>query len=163
MRCALTIICLAIACLVGAPGCGRGGGGNIEKTADRFLTYLVGEDYTAATSLLETGYAKKLTPDRLKQSWVIFRRQVGEFKRERGVRTETDPSGRVVAITCEFEQRSMDLWLVFNAQGQITGLHFVAPGTKPSAPSSQPTSPSPGPQKKGAGGRIATSCGVRWT
>ena len=153
MKRATTVIWLALICVV---GCGRGGGAHIERTADRFLTYLVGEDYTAATKLLEPGYAQKLTPGRLKQSWVIFRRTVGEFKGERRLRTETDPSGRVVAITCEFEQRTMDLWLQFNAKGQITSVHFVTPGMKPSAPSVQPKPPSPQPEKKGSAGRVAS-------
>jgi hypothetical protein len=104
----------------------------VSKTADGFLTSLVAEDFTAATSLLEPGYAQKLTPGRLKQSWEIFRRIVGEFKRELGVRTENDPKGPIVAITCEFERRTMDLWLRFNSAGQIVDVRFVAPGKTPS-------------------------------
>jgi hypothetical protein len=156
MKRATTVICLALTCVICAAGCGRGGRGNVERTADQFLTYLAGEDYTAATKLLEPGYARQLTPDRLKQSWAVFRRTVGRFKRERAMRTETGPRGRVVAITCEFEQRTMDLWLAFNGEGQITDVHFVAPGTKPPSPSEQPKPPSPQPQKKGAPGRVAT-------
>jgi len=148
-------ICLSLVCLSGLSACGRSKGGNVSKTADGFLTSLVAEDFTAATSLLEPGYARKLTPGRLKQSWEIFRRTVGEFKRELGVRTENDPKGPIVAISCEFERRTMDLWLRFNSAGQIVDVRFVAPGKTPSSEKRQPAPPSSRPQDKGGSRRIA--------
>ncbi|MFB3882600.1 MAG: DUF3887 domain-containing protein [Armatimonadota bacterium] len=157
LRRALILTCVALSCLAVVAGCGNGS--RDKQTAERFLDYLVGEDFTAATGLLEPGYAKQLPPDRLKQSWTIFRRLAGEFRRERRVRTGSDPSGEVVAITCEFERRTMDLWLVFNSKGQITDMHFVAPGTRPSATPTQqpePAKPPASKPKQSASGRIAT-------
>ena len=145
---------LALACAACLPACGRQKGGDIKRTAERFLTYLVSEDYTAAASLLEPGYAQQQNPDRLKRNWDTITRLTGQFKRERGVRTETTPKGRVVAITCEFEKRTMDLWLLFDHQGRIIGVRLVSPNA-PSSGQEKRAPRAPQAPSKPARGRAA--------
>jgi len=146
---------LALACAACLPACGRQKGGNIKPTAERFLTYLVSEDFTAAAALLEPGYAQQQNPDSLKRSWDTITRLTGQFKRERGVRTETTSKGRVVAITCEFERRTMDLWLLFDQQGRIIGMRLVSPGRSPSSDQEKGAPRAPKAPSRSARGRAA--------
>jgi hypothetical protein len=144
--------------LVGIAACGRSTG--IERTADRFLTYLVAEDYAAATGLCDARLAQNMTPERLKQSWALLRRVVGEFKRETRIHTEMEGADRVVVITCEFERREMDLRVTFNDQGKITHLVFVSAGKKPSAKPAKPEAQPPRPEKKAARKAVASQRAV---
>jgi len=137
---------LGVICLLGLAGCGRNRG--IERTADRFLTYLVAEDYAAATRLCDARLAQNMTPERLKQSWALLRRVVGEFKRETSIRIEMEGADRVAVVTCEFERRKMDLRATFNDQGKITHLVFVSAGKKPSAKPAKPKAAPSQPQNK---------------
>ena len=146
---------LALACAACLPACGRQKGGNIKPTAERFLTYLVSEDFTAAAALLEPGYAQQQNPDSLKRSWDTITRLTGQFKRERGVRTETTPKGRVVAISCEFERRTMDLWLLFDQQGRIISMRLVSPGRSPASDQEKRAPRTPNAPSKPTRGRAA--------
>ena len=145
---------LGLVCLVGVAACGCSRG--VEKTADRFLTYLVAGDYAAATGLCDARLAQNMTPKRLKQSWALLRRVVGEFKRDTDIRTEMEGADKVVVITCEFERRKMDLRMTFNDQGKITHLVFVSAGKKPSAKPAKPKAAPAQPEKKGGGQAIAS-------
>jgi len=143
---AILVVSLGLVCLLGVPACGRSR--RVEKTADRFLTYLVAEDYAAATRLCDARLAQNMTPERLKQSWALLRRVVGEFKRETSIRIEMEGADRVAVVTCEFERRKMDLRATFNDQGKITHLVFVSAGKKPSAKPAKPKAAPSQPQNK---------------
>ncbi|MFB3882014.1 MAG: DUF3887 domain-containing protein [Armatimonadota bacterium] len=148
---------LALACAACLPACGRQKDGDIKRTGEQFLTYMVSEDFTAAVSLLEPHYAQTLPPDKLKQSWGAITRLTGQFRRERGVRMEVRPEGRVVAITCEFENRTMDLWLVFDQQGKIVNLRLVKEGGSPSSGEKKAAPSAPAAPREPAGQPLAGS------
>jgi hypothetical protein len=150
---AILAVSLGLVCLLGLAACGRNRG--IERRADRFLAYLVAEDYSAASGLCDDRVARTMTPERLKQSWALLRRVVGEFRRETGIHTEMEGGDRVVVVTCEFERRKLDLRATFSDQGKIAHLAFVSAGKKPSAKAAKPTPAPSQPEKRGAGKVVA--------
>jgi len=137
---------LGVMCLLGLAACG--GSRGIERTADRFLTYLVAEDYAAATGLCDDRLARNMTPERLKQSWALLRRAAGDFRRRTAIHSEREGADRVVVVTCEFQWRKMDLRATFNREGKIAHLVFVSAGKKPAAKSAKPRAAPAQPDEK---------------
>ncbi len=69
--------------------------------------------------------AKLAPPEKMKEVWEAVIKQVGRFKEQKGIRTESIPQYDIVYVTCEFEMASLDIKVVFNKDGQIAGQFFV--------------------------------------
>lgn len=98
--------------------------------ADKFVEQLAEGDYAAGVGVFDGTMAQAMPAATLKQTWEALVGQVGEFKGQLGTRAAQDRGFDIVTVTCAFQAAAIDIHVVFNAQGRITGLRF-APGKAP--------------------------------
>src|SRR5512142_2800166 len=92
--------------------------------AETFVDQMVRGDFAAATSRFDGPMLSAMPEAKLKATWAQLLAQVGAFKQRTGNRTEQLQGYRIVYITCHFETAALDVRVVFNSQGQISGLQF---------------------------------------
>jgi len=100
---------------------------DLISRAKSFVRALENGDYEAAVKNFDETMAKAAPPEKMKQVWETVISQVGELKKQKGVRTESLPKYDVVYITCEFEKWTLDVKVVFNKKKQIAGQFFTQP------------------------------------
>jgi dienelactone hydrolase len=102
------------------------------SAAKDFVKLLVRGDYSGAERNFDYTVAEALPVEKLEQTWTSLIGQVGSFKRQAGTRKEKIQQYDVVFVTCEFANSTLDVKVVFNSTGQISGLFFV-PSQTPTA------------------------------
>ncbi|MFO7979969.1 MAG: DUF3887 domain-containing protein [Candidatus Aminicenantes bacterium] len=100
---------------------------DLISTAKSFVEAMENGDYEAAVKNFDETMTKAAPPEKMKQVWETIISQVGELKKQTGVRTESLPKYDVVYITCEFEKWTLDVKVVFNKKKQIAGQFFTQP------------------------------------
>lgn len=72
-----------------------------------------------------TPQASAMLPrDRLEDLWRMLTARLGPLRQRTVARTRVGADGTLVVVTCEFEQASMDMHVVFNERRQVAGLWF---------------------------------------
>jgi dienelactone hydrolase len=100
------------------------------KEATQFVDLLVKGNFAVAVGQFDETMKSALPPDKLQGLWQSLNAQLGNFKKELGARIEKAAQYEIVYVTCEFEKSTVDLKLVFNQNGLITGL-FIVPTEMP--------------------------------
>ncbi|MFH1942134.1 MAG: alpha/beta fold hydrolase [bacterium] len=100
--------------------------------AEEFIDFMVKGDFSRATARFDSTMKKVSPPEELEKFWAGLIQQRGAFKRRSDIRTESFQEYDFVFVTCEFEQSSIDLKVVFNNRRQIAGLWLVPTPTPPS-------------------------------
>ena len=95
--------------------------------AKEFVNALETGDYQAAVKDFDETMTKLAPPEKMKQVWEAVINQVGKFKRQKEVQTESLLKYDIVYITCEFENIALDVKVVFNKKKQIAGQFFTQP------------------------------------
>lgn len=93
--------------------------------AKEFVDLLVKGGFEKAWKNFDSVMTKAMPPEKLEEVWKSLIAQVGSFKKQVGVRTQTLPEYEIVFITCKFEKASIDVKVVFNMEKQIAGLWFA--------------------------------------
>lgn len=104
--------------------------------AKTFVDQMVQGDFTKATSTFDQAMLNAMPEAKLKDTWQQLLGQVGAYQAQLGTWTEEVQGYKAVNVTTQFEKSIIDIRVVFNSQGQISGLQFK-PGKAPSA--TQPT------------------------
>ena len=71
--------------------------------------------------------AQALPLEKLKEIWTQVTSQVGELKGITKTRVAEEGGYKVVYVTCEFAQTSLDLKIAFDSEGKVAGLFFLPP------------------------------------
>lgn len=131
---------LAGACLA---ACGAAGGApdadpmaGLVDDARAFVELLVKEDYDGAVARFDATMRQAMPAPALKAAWQGLLAKTGAFREQTGVRTQGAGAFRIVLVTCAFERTPLDVKVVYDGKGQVTGLWFV-----PSAPPAEWTPP----------------------
>lgn len=90
-----------------------------------FVELLAEEDFSGATRYFDTTMKRAMSPEKLQQAWKSLIAQMGPFERQLGVKTEKFRQYKIVFVTCEFEEGSLDVKVVFNGYKLISGLFFI--------------------------------------
>ncbi len=69
--------------------------------------------------------AEALPAPKLKAAWDSILRQVGKFEKIAATRAAQEAGYRVVYVTCDFADKPLDVKVVFNAEGWVSGLWFL--------------------------------------
>lgn len=102
-------------------------GGDFEKlipAAQSFIDQLQRGDFTAAEKAFDATMLRAMPAAKLKDTWQQLLAQVGAYQGQLTNRTETAQGYRIVYVATQFEKAVLDVQVVFNAQGQISGLFF---------------------------------------
>jgi dienelactone hydrolase len=92
--------------------------------AKEFVDLLAKEEFAKAVENFDSVMTKAMPEEKLKETWQTVIKQAGQFKKQKGTRTETLPKFDVVYVICEFEKGALDVKVVFNREKQISGLWF---------------------------------------
>ncbi len=93
--------------------------------AKEFVDLLAKGEFAKAVENFDSVMTKAMSEEKLKEVWQAVMQQAGQFKKQKGTRTETLPKFDVVYVICEFEKGNLDIKIVFNRKKQITGLWFA--------------------------------------
>jgi len=125
----------ALLLLVSLPSVPRDDQGLIAR-AREFVERMRKGDFQGAVEHFDETMMRLAPPEKMQQAWEMVISQVGAFKQEVGVRTQSIPEYDIVFITCAFEKATLDIKVVFDKEGRIAGQFFL-----PAAPREEPAPP----------------------
>lgn len=111
----------------GADGKDSDAGKKLTQRARALVTFLAKHDYTQASKYFDATMRAALPNDKLRQTWEGLLKQTGELKKQGATRTEQKGKYDIIYLTCEFARDTLDVKVVFNGKGEISGLFFVPP------------------------------------
>jgi hypothetical protein len=97
----------------------------VEKQARQFVDLLAKGDFATAVASFDPTMKQRLPADKLAGSWKDLIAKAGAFRKQDGVRTAKEQGYDVAYLACEFERATLDVKVVFDQQGQVTGLWMV--------------------------------------
>jgi len=105
-------------------------------SAKRFVELLAKNDFATAVKDFDETMTRVMPPEKLQEVWASLLAKTGPLKKQVSVRTAKVPKFEIVLVTCEFEKATLDVKVVFDAAGKITGLWFapVQPAVEYQAP-----------------------------
>lgn len=113
---------------------------NLKALAERFVSQLLQNNYDKAASQFDDQMKTFLSEVKLKESWEGLTAQAGDLI-QIGVLQSAEMEGhRIVSVRCQFEGATIDVQVVFNSKGHISGLSFIPSQTEYHPPSYVDTS-----------------------
>lgn len=109
------------------PPTGSAAGSDLQPViaaAPAFVDQLVKGDFAGAFGRFDNPMKTAMPEAKLEEVWQGLLTQAGAFKAQVGTRTEEKSGYRIVYVTCQFEKAVIDVQVVFNNMGQISGLFF---------------------------------------
>lgn len=95
---------------------------DIVNRAQEVAQSMAGGDFAGAEKYFDDRMKQALPPEKLQSVW----QSLGQFEQIRGTRVERCWPFQIVYVMCEFHGSEMDLKVVFNRKGEVSGL-WIAP------------------------------------
>ncbi len=95
--------------------------------AKEFVTALEHGQFDESVKHFDKTMTKLAPPEKMKEVWEAVIKQVGPFKEQKSVWTESVPKYDIVYVTCVFETATLDIKVVFDKSKKIAGQFFVSP------------------------------------
>ena len=109
--------------------------------AQAFIDQLVKGDFASAVKGFDSTMAQAMPETKLKDTWAQLLAQVGTFQQQTGTHTLEQQGYHIVFVTCQFANQAIDVQVVYNDLGQVSGL-FFKPAQATAAPgATTPTTP----------------------
>jgi hypothetical protein len=102
--------------------------------AQEFINQLAAGEYEAASAHFNTTMQKAMPTAALQQAWEQLINQVGAFQEQLDTRAEQTDGYTSLTVTTRFEKAAIDIQVVFNSQGQVSGLWFRPAETSQATP-----------------------------
>ncbi|MHB8856229.1 MAG: alpha/beta fold hydrolase [Bellilinea sp.] len=99
-------------------------GPKLEQRARDFVTRMEAGEYKEARQYFDTAMRLTLSQKKLEELWGTLQEQTGTFEKQGNTRLETEQNYQIVYVTCRFGLGALDVKVVFNQKGQISGLFF---------------------------------------
>ena len=106
--------------------------------AEAFVDQMAAGEWQAAVADFDATMTNVMPPDKLKESWDQVVGLAGAYEKRVASVAVKDKGYDIVVVTCTFEKANMDVRVVYDANGKITGLW-----TTPSEVPEQPYEPPP--------------------
>ena len=96
-----------------------------SKVAEQFVRALSTGNFITAHSFLSPQFQKDITPQALQSKWLNLQRRTGLFQQVgRVVEAESSPESRLVLVNIQFNRLSDNLFVILDANNQVTGIDF---------------------------------------
>ena len=92
-----------------------------EVSINQFVELLAGGQFSTAAERFDETMKNELPADKLEEAWKLL----GSFKQQIGTRTERQLDFHIEIVTCEFDTGPTDIKVVYNSNGEVSGLFFV--------------------------------------
>ena len=99
--------------------------GDLTPLAIGFVESLVKEDFANAVKNFDNTMKGVMPEAKLQEAWQGLLAQSGSFKKQTGVWQTQEKGFNIVFVTCEFENATLNIKVVFNNTNEISGLWFV--------------------------------------
>jgi hypothetical protein len=90
-----------------------------------FVQLLATGQFPAATESFDETMKNALPAEKLQELWESTVSQIGPFKEQLGSRIEKQADFDIILGTCQFENGTLDVKVVYNAEKQFAGLFFT--------------------------------------
>jgi len=111
---------------------------DLETLGRTLAQQMAAREFDKVVSRFDETMTRVMPAPKLAEVWDTVQKQVGDFQKITGTRTDTVNGYRRVIVTCAFAQMNLDVRIVLAADGRVTGLFFAA---------AQPTGTSTGQQQ----------------
>jgi fermentation-respiration switch protein FrsA (DUF1100 family) len=115
---------LAMALL--APLTARSAPEEVATTGTRFVDLISKGDFAGAETNFDPTMKSAMPEARLRETWQTVQAQAGPFQEQLGARAIKLAGYDAALVTCQFEHTMLDVKVVFDAQGRVSGLFFLA-------------------------------------
>jgi len=115
----MTMTCVAVLL---AAGCAKP---SATQVAEGMVDSMAKGDFAAATKDFDATMKAAMSAERLGQTWSQLTAQAGAFKSRTGSRVAQEAGFQCIYVTCQFEKASLDIKVVIDGSGQVSGLWFV--------------------------------------
>jgi dienelactone hydrolase len=92
---------------------------------EQFVDLLAGADFAGASARYDKAMQAALPEPKLRDTWRTVEAQAGSFKKRLHTRKVKIDAYDVALVTCEFERAKLDVKVVLNSQGEVSGLFFL--------------------------------------
>lgn len=99
---------------------------NLADRGVEFVTLLADGEFEEATTWLDTTMTEAMPESKLREAWNSLAK-LGSYQRCAGVRTAREMGFDVAYVTCDFSKGKIDVKVVFDPDGRVSGLWFVNP------------------------------------
>ena len=105
--------------------------GEVTSAGKQFVELLAKADYAGAVARFNATLKIESPEPKLRETWQAVQAQAGPFQKQLGA-TATKVAGYDVAmVTSRFDRETLDVKVVFNANGQVVGLGFLPSASEP--------------------------------
>ncbi len=101
----------------------------LAAAARRFVGLLQKEQFSAAVESFDDTMQKAMPAEKLEKVWASVIARTGPLKRQAGIQKARVEQFDIVVVTCEFDKGSLDVKVVFDRAGAVTGLWFAPAGS----------------------------------
>ncbi len=103
-----------------------------SKVAEQFVRAMSTGNFITAHSFLSPQFQREISPQALQAKWLNLQRFTGLFQQlGRVVEAESTPDSHLVLVNVQFNRLSDNLFVILDANNQVTGVDFPA---EPAAP-----------------------------
>jgi hypothetical protein len=120
---ALTTLLMVVA--INAPLTVGSAPDDVTGKGRQFVELLTKEDFAGAVTQFDDTMKTALPESKLREVWQTLESQAGQFQKQLGVRKTTSAGYDVAMVTCKFERVVLDIKVVFDTDGRVTGLFFL--------------------------------------
>ena len=107
---------------------------DLKETAQNFIGLLLAGDFTSAASKFDDQMKIALNEAKLQETWINAIGEAGALLQLNTPSTAEVEGYRIVTIPCSFQRSIIDVQVVFNKEGQISGLNFIPTNMEYHAP-----------------------------
>ena len=104
--------------------------GDLKEIAQNFVELLLKADFTSATNMFDDQMKIALNEAKLQETWINAIAEAGVLLQINPTHTTEMEGYKVIIIRCDFQRAIVDVQVVFNEQGQISGLNFIPTNKK---------------------------------
>lgn len=100
----------------------------IDRTAEAkvFVDLLAAGGYADAVAGFDETMKRVLPEDKLKETWESLLAAVGPYQGQLRTRTAHEQGYDIVFVTCHFDKADLDIRVVYNSKGEISGMWTTA-------------------------------------
>lgn len=98
---------------------------SLELSALALVTHIQKGAWDKAVAMFDDTMKKSLPRDKLESAWSGITASAGNFNGTKGTRYAEESGYKCVYVTCEFSKMNLDVKVVFNASGEVSGLWFL--------------------------------------
>jgi dienelactone hydrolase len=98
---------------------------NLQKEGIDFINQLAEGDYSGACRDFDANMAQAMPAVKLEETWLQLIGMAGSFQTITTSKGTQRGEKYIVILTCQFDKSALDMYVVFNQDGQIAGLSYL--------------------------------------